>query len=124
MNIESGNKSRIGVAVKQFEGLSGVFDALDVGVCVIDLDYRIRYFNKKFQEISGRSIKDARGSLCSECFNNQECDSQTCHVKQFIESGVLDVKKLYPSNPLDKISSNRSKAEETSARKVASTTLK
>ncbi len=97
MRIEPDSEYYIGAAIKQYEGLSQIFDAIDVGVCVIDLDYRIRYFNKKFQDLSGISLEDARGRLCTECFDSHYCGAENCHVKQFIESGSLNVKMLYPS---------------------------
>ena len=96
MRIEPENESYIEAVLKQYESLSIVFDALDMGVCVIDVDYKIRCCNKKFQTISGISIEEARGKHCKDVFGNHECHSK-CRIKQLCENGKIDSTDLVMS---------------------------
>ncbi|MCD4654553.1 sigma 54-interacting transcriptional regulator, partial [bacterium] len=68
-----------------------LLESLADGVFAIDLDWRIRVFNRAAENITGIPREEAIGSICCEVFKASICET-SCALKQAIETGkpVID----------------------------------
>ncbi len=63
-----------------------VLESISDGVFTIDLNWRIRTFNRAAEEITGISRLDAIGRLCSEVFRCSLCESE-CALRKTLRTG-------------------------------------
>ncbi|MGV8075138.1 MAG: sigma-54 interaction domain-containing protein [Syntrophobacteraceae bacterium] len=62
-----------------------ILNSIADGVFTVDLDWRVRFFNRAAEEITGVSSGDAIGVSCCEVFRASVCES-TCVLKYTIET--------------------------------------
>ncbi len=60
-----------------------ILESISDGVFTVDLDWRITYFNKAAELITGVPSKEAIGKLCSEVFKASMCETD-CALRQTI----------------------------------------
>jgi PAS domain S-box-containing protein len=63
-----------------------ILESVSDGVFTVDSQWRITYFNRAAEEITGVSRKDALGKRCFEVFNASTCEIG-CALKQTMKSG-------------------------------------
>lgn len=68
-----------------------ILNSIADGVFTVDLEWRITFFNRAAEIITGVSADEALGKLCCEVFRANVCES-TCVLKYSLESGkpVID----------------------------------
>jgi PAS domain S-box-containing protein len=62
-----------------------ILNSIADGVFTVDLEWRIRFFNRAAEEITGVSAEDAIGLPCCEVFRANVCES-TCVLKYTMET--------------------------------------
>ncbi len=63
-----------------------ILDSIADGVFTVDNNFRITYFNRAAEKITGVSSKDAIGRHCWEVFRANVCEGQ-CYLRSSLESG-------------------------------------
>jgi len=69
-----------------------ILNSIADGVFTIDLDWRITFFNRAAEEITGISAREAVGRPCCEIFRASICES-TCTLKFTLETAKAGVNK-------------------------------
>ena len=63
-----------------------ILDSISEGVFTVDLDWRITYFNRAAEEISGISREEAIGRPCRDILRAEVCETG-CTLRRTIETG-------------------------------------
>jgi PAS domain S-box-containing protein len=63
-----------------------VLESISDGVFTVGLDWRITYFNRAAEEITGISRKEAIGRFCSEVFRSSMCEAE-CALRHTLKTG-------------------------------------
>ena len=63
-----------------------ILDNITDGVFTVDSKFRITYFNRAAEEITGFTAEDARGRLCNEVFRTPICN-QDCPLRRSLRTG-------------------------------------
>ncbi|NLP05918.1 sigma 54-interacting transcriptional regulator [Candidatus Fermentibacteria bacterium] len=63
-----------------------ILESISDGVFTVDLEWRVTYFNRAAERITGIRRKDAVGRLCSEVFRSSMCESN-CPIRKTLETG-------------------------------------
>ncbi|MBN1149762.1 sigma 54-interacting transcriptional regulator [candidate division WOR-3 bacterium] len=69
-----------------------ILESISDGVFTVDLDWKITYFNRAAEIITGVRREDAVGKNCCEVFKSNKCENQ-CPLRKTIKSGkpLVDV---------------------------------
>ncbi len=67
-------------------GLRRVLDSVALGVFAVDHDWRITFFNREAERITGYTAREALGMPCRDVFGTQWCDRHCC-LQKAIRSG-------------------------------------
>lgn len=62
-----------------------ILESISDGVFTVDLEWRITFFNRAAEEITGISKSDATGRLCSDVFRSSMCGSG-CGLRQTLKT--------------------------------------
>jgi PAS domain S-box-containing protein len=63
-----------------------ILNSISLGIFTVDREWRITFFNKKAEEITGIKAADAMGKFCHDVFRGELCPNG-CYIKKAIESG-------------------------------------
>jgi PAS domain S-box-containing protein len=63
-----------------------ILESISDGVFTVDLDWRITFFNRAAEEITGIPREEAIGRLCSEVFRSSMCETE-CALHQTRQTG-------------------------------------
>lgn len=66
--------------------LEKILESISDGVFTVDLNWKIMYFNRAAEEITGIKRKDALGKNCCEVFKSNMCENQ-CPLRKTLKSG-------------------------------------
>jgi PAS domain S-box-containing protein len=69
-----------------------ILESISDGVFTVDSDWRITYFNRAAEEITGVRRRDAVGRRCSEVFRASMCEAD-CALRQTMETGKATVNR-------------------------------
>jgi len=69
-----------------------ILDSIADGVFTVDEDWKITYFNRAAEEITGIKREDALGRYCFEVFKANICEDDCC-LRQTLETGKPNVHK-------------------------------
>ncbi len=69
-----------------------ILESISDGVFTVNKDWRIAYFNRAAEEITGITRKEAIGKRCSEVFRASMCEID-CALRRTIENGVPIINK-------------------------------
>ncbi len=69
-----------------------ILDSVADGVFTVDLDWRITYFNRAAEEITGIKRADALGRYCFEVFKASICEEGCC-LRQTLDTGESKVNR-------------------------------
>ena len=69
-----------------------ILDSIADGVFTVDEDWKITYFNRAAEEITGIKTQDALGRYCFEVFKANICEDDCC-LRQTLETGKSNVHK-------------------------------
>jgi PAS domain S-box-containing protein len=72
-------------------GLKRILDCVGLGVFAVDTDWRIIFFSREAERISGFTAQEAMGRLCRDVFGSDRCVKK-CHLQQAMRSGRNVVK--------------------------------
>jgi PAS domain S-box-containing protein len=64
-----------------------ILDSVTDGVFTVDRDWRITYFNRAAEQITGVSQQEAIGERCCDVFRSSICESE-CALRQTMDTGV------------------------------------
>jgi len=67
--------------MKSLIGTESILESISDGVFTIDLEWRITYFNRAAEEITGIKRSQALGKRCAEVFRSNMCE-QECALKK------------------------------------------
>jgi len=67
-----------------------ILESIADGVFTVDADFKINYFNRAAEEITGIAREDAIGRHCWEVFHADVCEGD-CHLRRTIQSGKPEV---------------------------------
>ncbi len=78
--------------------LEPLLDSIADGVFSVDLDWRITYFNRAAEQITGVPREEALGQICCEIFKADICERE-CALRQTLKTGepIID-KQIYIIN--------------------------
>jgi len=65
-----------------------ILDNITDGVYAIDLNWRVTYFNRAAEKITGIPVKEAIGRSCFEVFRSNVCESN-CVLRETLDTGSL-----------------------------------
>lgn len=70
---------------------TSILESISDGVFTVDKDWKITYFNKAAETITGVSKKQAIGRMCCEVFRSSKCESR-CALRETLKTGepVID----------------------------------
>ena len=70
-----------------------ILDSLAEGIFTVDKDFRINFFNKAAEKITGFKAQNMIGKLCKQMFNTRLCESD-CPIAKILGTGenVFDLK--------------------------------
>jgi PAS domain S-box-containing protein len=83
-------KDLTGLAFRRTESLLQILDNLPDGLCIMDKEGRIKYFNATAEQITGLSASDAIGMHCKDIFM-----TTTCETHSTLKKGNQIGKNLY-----------------------------
>jgi len=63
-----------------------ILNSISLGIFTVDLEWKISFFNKKAEEITGLKAVDVIGHLCHDVFRGELCPDG-CYIRESIESG-------------------------------------
>ena len=63
-----------------------ILDNITDGVYAIDLNWRVTYFNRAAEKITGIPVKEAIGRSCFEVFRSNVCESN-CVLRETLDTG-------------------------------------
>ena len=63
-----------------------ILNSISLGIFTVDREWKITFFNKKAEEITGLKAVDVIGHLCHDVFRGELCPDG-CYIKKAIESG-------------------------------------
>ncbi|MGL4369832.1 MAG: PAS domain-containing protein, partial [Spirochaetota bacterium] len=69
-----------------------ILESISDGVFTVDNDWKITYFNKSAERITGIRRASALGRLCCEVFKSNMCESDCPLLKTVVELLVDDAK--------------------------------
>ncbi|KAB1441515.1 sigma-54 interaction domain-containing protein [Pseudodesulfovibrio senegalensis] len=72
-------------------GLKRILDCVGLGVFAVDTDWRIIFFSREAERITGFTAQEAMGRLCRDVFGSDRCVKK-CHLQQAMRSGRNVVK--------------------------------
>ena len=71
---------------------NAILESISDGVFTIDMDWRITFFNRAAEDITGISREEALGRLCSEVFKSSMCEAE-CALQQTLKNGKPVINK-------------------------------
>ncbi len=77
---------RDGHNIQLLEKLLTITNSISDGVFTVDLDFRITFFNKAAERITGYSQKEVIGKPCREIFHTNVCE-EACPLQKTISTG-------------------------------------
>ncbi len=80
----------VAVPVQQFRS---ILDSIADGVFTVDADWRITFFNRAAEQITGVPLKEALGRPCREVFKASICES-ACALEQTMKTGCPLVNRM------------------------------
>lgn len=72
-------------------GLRRVLDSVALGVFAVDHDWRITFFNREAERITGYTAEEALGMRCRDVFGSQRC-ARHCSLRRAMRSGKSVIK--------------------------------
>lgn len=72
-------------------GLKRILDCVGLGVFAVDTDWRIIFFSREAERITGFTAQEAMGRFCRDVFGSDRCVKK-CHLQQAMRSGRNVVK--------------------------------
>ncbi len=66
-------------------GAESILESISDGVFTVDLNWRITYFNRAAEEITGISRKEALGKICSDVFRSNMCETE-CALRKTLKT--------------------------------------
>jgi len=63
-----------------------ILNSVSLGIFTVDREWKITFFNKKAEEITGLKEVDVIGHLCQDVFRGELCPNG-CYIKKAIDSG-------------------------------------
>jgi len=63
-----------------------ILNSISLGIFTVDLEWKITFFNKKAEEITGLKAVDVIGKYCHDVFQGELCPDG-CYIREAIESG-------------------------------------
>jgi len=63
-----------------------ILNSISLGIFTVDLEWKITFFNKKAEEITGLKAVDVIGHYCHDVFRGELCPDG-CYIREAIESG-------------------------------------
>ena len=83
---------------------TSILESISDGVFTVDLDWKITYFNKAAEKITGVRKKQALGMMCCEVFRSSMCESR-CALRETLRTGepVIDRSCFIVNSDGDKI---------------------
>ncbi|BBD09535.1 sigma-54 interaction domain-containing protein [Desulfovibrio ferrophilus] len=72
-------------------GVRQVLDSVAVGVFAVDHDWRISFFNREAERITGYTADEALGMQCRDVFGSQRC-AKRCYLRKAIKFGKNVIK--------------------------------
>ncbi|MDQ7031658.1 MAG: sigma 54-interacting transcriptional regulator [Desulfonauticus sp.] len=67
-------------------GAESILESISDGVFTVDLNWRITYFNRAAEEITGLKKDEVLGKLCAEVFRSSMCETD-CALRQTLKTG-------------------------------------
>ncbi len=67
------------------QGADSILESISDGVFTVDLHWRITYFNRAAEEITGISRKEALGKICSDVFRSNMCETE-CALRETLKT--------------------------------------
>jgi len=71
---------------KRLAPYQNILNSISLGIFTVDREWKITFFNKKAEEITGLKAVDVIGHLCHDVFRGELCPDG-CYIKKAIESG-------------------------------------
>jgi PAS domain S-box-containing protein len=75
-----------------FTPTNAILESISDGVFTIDMNWRVTFFNRAAEDITGISREEALGRLCSEVFKSSMCETE-CALQRTLESGKPIINK-------------------------------
>ncbi|WP_456324540.1 sigma-54 interaction domain-containing protein [Desulfonauticus submarinus] len=72
--------------MKKILNTESILESISDGVFTVDKNWRITYFNRAAEEITGIKRQDALGRLCAEVFRSNMCETE-CALRQTLKTG-------------------------------------
>ncbi|HDH86821.1 MAG TPA: PAS domain-containing protein, partial [Desulfobacteraceae bacterium] len=63
-----------------------ILNSISLGIFTVDLEWKITFFNKKAEEITGLKALDVIGQYCHDVFRGELCPDG-CYIREAIERG-------------------------------------
>ena len=71
---------------KRVTPYQNILNSVSLGIFTVDREWKITFFNKKAEEITGLKEVDVIGHLCQDVFRGELCPNG-CYIKKAIDSG-------------------------------------
>jgi PAS domain S-box-containing protein len=71
---------------KRLEPYQNILNSISLGIFTVDREWKITFFNKKAEEITGLKAVDVIGHYCHDVFRGELCPDG-CYIKKAINSG-------------------------------------
>jgi PAS domain S-box-containing protein len=75
-----------------FAPSTAILESISDGVFTIDMNWRVTFFNRAAEDITGISREEALGRLCSEVFKSSMCEAE-CALQRTLKSGKPVINK-------------------------------
>ena len=85
-------KNRFNLQNENSYSKEAILESISDGVFTVDLSWKINYFNRAAEEITGIPRTEALGRRCSDVFRSSICEG-SCFLKKTIESGKAVINK-------------------------------
>jgi PAS domain S-box-containing protein len=71
---------------KHLTPYQNILNSISLGIFTVDREWKITFFNKKAEDITGRKAADVIGHFCHDVFRGELCPDG-CYIREAIESG-------------------------------------
>ena len=75
-----------------FAPTTAILESISDGVFTIDMNWRVTFFNRAAEDITGISREEALGRLCSEVFKSSMCEAE-CALQRTLKNGKPVINK-------------------------------
>ena len=75
-----------------FAPTNAILESISDGVFTIDMNWRVTFFNRAAEDITGISREEALGRLCSEVFKSSMCEAE-CALQRTLKNGKPVINK-------------------------------